>query len=162
MIKEKETRLLRRKVLGRKEISNLKKEANIFLVDVKTNAVTRAEIQDGSKVFIFHGEALVANKKDIFFPTLKNPIIEMLPSIIVDMGTIPYVCNGADIMAPGIVKVNGNFKEGEVVVIKDVKHNKSLAIGQTLFTSQEIQEKEKGKVIANLHYVGDRIWEAIV
>jgi PUA domain protein len=77
------------------------------------------------------------------------------------MGAIPYVCNGADVMAPGITDMIGEFEEGDIVVVRDVRHNKALAVGKAMRTSREIMDSKKGKVIRNLHYVGDRLWDAI-
>ena len=50
------------------------------------------------------------------------------PKIVVDMGAIPYVCKGATVMAPGIVRVEGEFGKGDLVLIVDMKHGKALAL----------------------------------
>jgi predicted RNA-binding protein (TIGR00451 family) len=75
------------------------------------------------------------------------------------MGAIPFVCKGADVMAPGITEIKTPFEEGALVVIRDVKHGKALALGKALRSSTSIMTEKKGKVIKNLHYVGDKIWE---
>ena len=46
------------------------------------------------------------------------------------MGAIPYVCKGATVMAPGIVRVEGEFGKGDLVLIVDMKHGKALALGR--------------------------------
>ena len=51
-----------------------------------------------------------------------------------------------------------DFEKCCFVVIRDEKHSKPLAIGEALFSSEEISKMEKGKVILNLHYIGDKIW----
>lgn len=84
-----------------------------------------------------------------------------MPRIIVDMGAVPHVVGGADIMAPGIRRVQGDFKENQLVVIVDEKHGKFLAVGSSLLASRTLASTKKGKVILNLHYVGDPVWEAI-
>ena len=48
------------------------------------------------------------------------------------MGAIPYICKGADVMAPGIKEIPLNFNEGDIVVVRDIKHRKALAIGKAL------------------------------
>ena len=45
-------------------------------------------------------------------------------------------------------------------MVRDVKHGKALAIGKALKPSVAILAEKKGKVIYNLHYVGDKIWES--
>jgi len=84
-----------------------------------------------------------------------------LPRITVDMGAVPHVVGGADIMAPGIRKVEGTFGEKELVVIIDEKHGKFLSVGRSLLGSEALAATKKGKVIVNVHYVGDVVWETI-
>jgi PUA domain protein len=74
------------------------------------------------------------------------------------MGAVPYVTNGADVMAPGITEITPGLKIGTFVTIVDENFGKSLAIGELLKDSDEILETKKGKVIKNLHFVNDDIW----
>ena len=76
------------------------------------------------------------------------------------MGAVPFVCKGANIMVPGIVRVEDDFERDELVVIIDEKHSKPLAIGISLFSSNEIRKMKQGIVIKNLHFVSDKIWAA--
>lgn len=158
---EKGPKLLKRKVLGRKDVRSLKEEAGSLLGSVDTNAVSQATLEDGSTVYIYFKEAILARKKGILFPTLINSVVDDLPSALVDMGAIPYVCNGADVMAPGIMGIEGGFEKDGLLVIRDVKHRKALGIGAALYTSEEMKGLKKGKAILNLHYVGDKIWASI-
>ena len=43
-------------------------------------------------------------------------------------------------------------------MIIDETHGKKLAVGIALFASNEMNSLNSGKVIKNLHYVGDEIW----
>ncbi len=158
---EKGPKMLKRKVLGRRDVRSLKGEAGSLLGSVNTNSVSQATLEDGSTVYIFFKEIILAKKKDILFPTLINSAIDDLPSALVDMGAIPYVCNGADVMAPGIMDIEGEFEKDGLLVIRDVKHKKALGIGAALYTSEEMRGLKKGKAILNLHYVGDKIWASI-
>lgn len=158
---EKGPKLLKRKVLGRRDVRSLKEEAGSLLGFVDTNAVSQATLEDGSTIYIFFKEAILARKNDILFPTLINSVIDDFPSALVDMGAIPYVCNGADVMAPGIMEIEGEFGKDGLLVIRDVKHRKALGIGAAQYSSEEMRELKKGKAILNLHYVGDKIWASI-
>jgi PUA domain protein len=158
---EKGPKLLKRKVLGRRDVRSLKEEAGALLGSVDTNAVSQATLEDGSTVYLFFKEAILARKKGVLFPTLINSAIADLPSALVDMGAIPFVCNGADVMAPGIMDIEGEFGKDGILVIRDVKHRKALGIGVALFPSSEMRELKKGKSILNFHHVGDKIWESI-
>jgi PUA domain protein len=74
------------------------------------------------------------------------------------MGAIPYVCKGADVMAPGIVRIEGEFSKGDLVLVVDEKHGKSLALGESLRDSQSARNLKQGPVVKNEHYVSDKIW----
>ncbi|NIN69992.1 MAG: RNA-binding protein, partial [Anaerolineae bacterium] len=92
-------------------------------------------------------------------PYLGGTHVDRLPRVVVDMGAIPYVCNGADVMAPGVTDMD-SFMAGDLVVVRDVTHGKALAVGRALKSSSDIEAARKGKVLENLHYVGDRLWKA--
>ena len=110
---------------------------------------------------------ILVNKKPVFFyyqdkivPTLKLlQEKEVLKTITVDMGAVKFVINGADIMRPGIVEIeDGIEKEGFIVII-DVNNKKPLAVGVALLSSEEMRSSGGGKVIKNIHYVGDDLWK---
>lgn len=123
---------------------------------VETESVKNSEIilVDGSPVAFRRDGQLV--------PVLtNNAAIEKLPKVTVDMGAVPHVVGGADIMAPGVRGVQGSFAEKALVVVVDEKHGKFLAVGRALFDSANLAATKKGKVVTNLHYVGDLVWETI-
>lgn len=161
MAEEKGPRLLKRKVLGRRDVKSLKAEAGNLFGSLNTNAVSQATLEDGSTIYMVSKEVILGRKNNILFPTLANPVINDLPSALVDMGAIPYVCNGANVMAPGIMDIEGEFEKDGLLVIRDVKHRKALGIGAALYSSEEMRGLKKGKAILNLHYVGDNIWASI-
>ncbi len=116
---------------------------------------------DDVMVFMIDGRPFLVSRKGRLIPALQNDsILAKLPRVIVDMGAIPHVVNGADIMAPGIRKIEGEFAASGLVVVADEKFGKPLAIGAALVSSQKMSETRKGKVIENLHYVGDSAWNA--
>lgn len=84
-----------------------------------------------------------------------------LPRITVDMGAVPHVCNGSDVMAPGIRKIEGDFVVGSLLTVVDERHGKFIAVGESLLGLEEMKAARRGKVIKNLHYVGDKVWDAI-
>ena len=83
------------------------------------------------------------------------------PKIVVDMGAVPYVCKGATVMAPGIVKIEGEFVKGDLVVVVDMKHGKALGLGETLMDAETARQTKKGPVTKTLHFVSDKIWDCI-
>jgi len=114
------------------------------------------------KIFIINGVPCLAKSDGNLFPTLLfKEMLALIPKVTVDMGAVPHICNGADIMAPGIVKIDGDFKEKTFVVVLDEKYEKPIAIGRALFDSESSRAPRQGKIFENLHYVGDSVWNAI-
>ena len=127
----------------------------------KTPKVEVAEF-DGIKIFIFDSKPLVALYNDVVFPTLIfDESLKALPKVIVDMGAVPHICNGADVMAPGIVELEGEFCKGDLTAVLDERNRRVIAVGLALKGSEEIAGAKRGKVIRNLHYVGDKLWRLI-
>ena len=120
------------------------------------------EMVKSSEVIFVDGVPVAFKREGQFVPVLTNTVaLEKMPRVTVDMGAVPHVVGGADIMAPGIRKVEGTFREKELVVIVDEKHGKFLSVGRSLLGSETLAATKKGKVIVNIHYVGDVVWETI-
>jgi PUA domain protein len=106
------------------------------------------------------------NKKPILFfyedkpiPLLKILLQEqILKKIIVDMGAVRFLCNGADVMRPGVVEIDDDIEKGEIVAVIDEKNKTPLVVGKTMYDSKEMQQKNDGRIIKNLHYIGDALW----
>ena len=112
-----------------------------------------------AEVFFFDGRPLLARSNGVLFPTLYfEELFSIIPKIVVDMGAVPYVCKGADVMAPGVRAIKGEFKENNLLLIVDERHGKPLAIGVALFSSEDMKALNSGKIVKNLHYVGDKLW----
>ena len=161
MREDSKQRLSKRRVLGRKHARRLNDEIEELLGPVKFNTLGQAQVDGDVIVYLLDGVVQFARRNDTLFPTLNNPNLSEMPSVSVDMGAIPYVCNGADVMAPGIMEVLGDFRCSQLVVIRDIEYGKALAVGVSLISSSEIKKMDKGKAIMNLHYVGDKLWKAL-
>ena len=147
------------------------KEAKQILNEVSERLKVNVEDLFGSKVNIEVAEAdigkiYLVNGKPLFFkvgerllPTLLFPeFVSQAPKIVVDMGAVPYVCNGADVMAPGIVRVEGEFGKGDLVLVVDEKHGKPLALGESMSNVESARNIKQGAVVKTLHFVSDKIW----
>jgi PUA-domain protein len=125
---------------------------------------SRVEIETvkDSEIIFVDGVAIAFRRKGELAPVLTNTsALDGMPRVVVDMGAVPHVVGGADIMAPGIRKVTGEVVEGRFLVVVDEKHGKYLAVGRALLGTGPMAATKKGKVVENVHYVGDLIWEAI-
>ena len=119
------------------------------------------EIHD-LEVFLVGGKPLMVRSNTELFPTLIfDKVLSCLPQIVVDMGAVPHVCNGADVMAPGVRRITGKFKERDLLLVTDERHGKPLAIGLALFNSHNMNEIKHGKIVQTIHHIGDKIWQFV-
>ncbi len=82
-----------------------------------------------------------------------------LPRVYVDAGAVPHILNGADVMVPGITRVEGDFGEGEKLFVADEEKKRVFAVGKALMSSETIREAGRGKAVLNVHYAGDELWK---
>jgi len=61
-------------------------------------------------------------------------------------------------MAPGIVSFPLNVKVDDLVSVRS-QNNKILSIGVVLDSFTEKLQQRKGRVIKNIHYVGDELFK---
>ena len=125
----------------------------------KTKTLMTHEIDDD--VSLITGEDFTAIKfGKIYLPFLSETVLlEKFPKVVVDSGAIKFVCNGANVMRPGIKNFT-KFDKDQIVCVVEETHNKFLAIGRSLVSSDELPSITKGEVVKNLHYISDRFWEA--
>jgi PUA-domain protein len=135
-------------------------------IDIKAlfGADLRIEFAESKNVtlYVINNKSLLARKDNMILPTLtSDDILKFLPQVVVNMGAVPHVCNGADVMAPGIVTVKGDFGKDSFVVVVDERHQKPLAVGTTLYDSEALRNLKQGKTIKNVHWVGDDLWQIL-
>ncbi len=145
--------------MKRKAAKKLLAELSDTFGDLQAGKVETAKFEE-KELYLFDESIEFVKDENGFYPFLGGSYLDNLPKVVVDMGAIRFVCNGADVMAPGITDM-GTFGVGDIVVIRDVTHGKALAIGVAKKSSVDIEMSKKGKVIKNLHYVGDKLWGAV-
>ena len=112
-------------------------------------------------VYFVDGAPLIVRTKVGLLPSLRfTKAIDLLPHVVVDMGAVAHIANGADVMRPGIRDLRGDFGKGNLVVIVDEKFGKPIALGLAEVDSMEMKRVSKGKVIRSVHYVGDELWKS--
>jgi PUA domain protein len=112
-----------------------------------------------NKKFLIHDNFSAIQLDRTILPFVGNTsLINYFPYILVDMGAIKFICNGAKIMRPGIIYFEF-FVKNDIVVVKDKEHLKPLAVGTALEDSEKSKLLSRGHIINNLHYVGDKFWE---
>ncbi len=136
-------------------------ESYVRFVDSKAN-IEVVEVEDDLEVFLIERKPVLFMKSKRIYPTLSfMGALESLPKAVVDMGAVGHICNGADIMAPGIVRFEGEFSGKSLILVVDLKHGKPLALGEVLYDSETAKTTKKGIVIKNVHFVGDKVWGAM-
>jgi len=148
-----------RRWLSNKELRKVKREAGVygFLGELKRLELT---VVRGVEVYISSGMPILFRHEGMLYPTLRVLLEHNVDSswVAVDMGAVPHIVNGADVMAPGVVSAHGELTEGSWAWVRDVDHGKPLCVGTALMSGAEMVEARSGKAVKNLHHVGDAVW----
>ena len=138
----------------------ISKVSDQWHIDIpKTKTLTLYELEDN--ISLITGENLTILKNgDVYIPFLSEiALLDRFPKVTVDAGAIKFVCNGANVMRPGI-KNYTEFEKDSIVCVVEETHNKYLAVGKSLVSSVDMSSITKGEVIKSLHYISDKYWEA--
>ena len=150
-LKEKEAKALLDKASRelKKDLTKMFDKINLEIVETESD-----------KFYLINDKPVLFQTNEKVYPTLMfNEYLTQAPKATVDMGAIPHVCKGANVMAPGIRKLEGDFIRGDIMVVVDEKYGKPIALGETLYDSTEAGNVKQGIMIRTVHFVGDNIWE---
>ncbi len=112
----------------------------------------RLLLRDDEAIAIILGEAITPTVRGLLaFPAQKR-------YVTVDMGAVPFVYNGADVMAPGIVEADPAIRPGDFVWVRDEKNHRPLAVGRAIMDGPTMAREERGKALETVHHVGDDLW----
>lgn len=125
------------------------------------------DVSKKDTVEVIDEHIILINRKPCFFyyekkvvPTLQLlQEKELLQKIVVDMGAVKFLVSGADLMRPGVKEIDPSIKKDDFVVVVDVNNKKPLMVGLALFDAEEMKKMVSGKVVKNIHSVGDAIWK---
>ncbi|MBI4151574.1 DUF1947 domain-containing protein [Candidatus Woesearchaeota archaeon] len=126
-------------------------------IEIREDSLTLL-IVNGKPCFFFHDQQWVPTLH--FVQHQLSEQRKILKTVVVDMGAIKFLVGGADVMRPGVVKIDPEIVKDEPVVIVDQNNHKPIIVGIALFSGAEMEEAQSGKIIKNIHYVGDAIWKA--
>ncbi len=142
-------------------IEDLENEFNEIFFDI--NSTVEIGEVEGIRFIFVESQAAFMYLEDKTCFTLKG--IELFKPknrfVVVDMGAVKFVTNGADVMAPGIIDADKNIKENDFVWICDEHNKKPLAVGFATISGEDMVSGDKGKAVRIIHYVGDSIWEFV-
>lgn len=157
LLRTKELRQLRKQL---EKVPNMEHKAIREAPSSKVQ-VERIVLDNKSELYFIGGELWLVIQQDLIYPGLPALLSEnvQLPKVVVDMGAVSHIANGADVMAPGIYDLDKKLVKGKLAVIIDQKNLMPLAVGQMLLDAETILEINKGRAIDTLHYVGDPLWK---
>jgi len=119
----------------------------------------RALLLDRGKLYL-DGLMIIRNERGVF-PFLGDPeLLKSFPRVVVDMGAIRSIINGAKVMRPGIREMARGLAKGAIVIVSDEKFGKAISVGTLMDDSDSLLARESGAAIYNEHYIGDRYWKA--
>ena len=87
----------------------------------------------------------------------ESELLQRFPHVIVDMGAVKFMCNGANVMRPGI-KEYSEFEDGSIVCVIEESQHKFLSVGKAIVPSSKLESMKRGEVLKNLHYISDKYW----
>ena len=141
-------------------VARLEKSLGLSLTLPKSAQADCAEPEEGV-VFVRLEEYEFVQTGDSFFPFLgSQPTLALFPSVVVDEGAIRFLINGADVMRPGIKKMDDWGAAGKMVIVKEEKKGRAIAVGPTIVSGAEAGPMSRGGCVKNLHHVGDHYWNA--
>ena len=147
-------------LISKSDTANVLKEINaqwkMELPKIKNLKIY--ELEENAEIIM--GEWLTALKiGQMYLPFLTDTeTLKKFPSVTVDMGAVKFMCNGANVMRPGIRSFT-EFEKDQLVCIVEESQKKFLAVGRSLVSSKEMETMNKGIAIENLHYISDKYWE---
>jgi PUA domain protein len=151
---------LKSNLISKSDTANVLKEINaqwkMELPKIKNLKIY--ELEENAEIIM--GEGLTALKiGQMYLPFLSDTeTLKKFPSVTVDMGAVKFMCNGANVMRPGIRSFT-EFEKDQLVCIVEESQKKFLAVGRSLVSSKEMETMNKGIAIENLHYISDKYWE---
>ena len=149
-------------VLSRRDsgetISKVEASLGLDLIMPKSVQALCSEPEEGA-VFVAFDAFEFVQTGDAYLPYLgSQATLALFPQAFVDEGAIKFLLNGADVMRPGIRKFDDWGPVGKMVVVREEKKGRAIAVGPSTVSSADAQRMSRGGCIRNAHHVGDRYW----
>jgi PUA domain protein len=143
----------------------LKKASEKLKVNLEQIFKAKATVElvqtEFAEIYLINGKPSLVKIGDVFPTLVFNEFLALSPKVVVNMGAVPHICNGANIMAPGITRFEGEFRKGDFVLVVDEKYGKPIAVGEIIYDVDVAKKATHGIVVRNIHFVGDKIWNFI-
>jgi len=116
-----------------------------------SSLVTLHKLKDAYDIWLESGDETFLRK--VIQPMEK--LVENIPKIFVRDSAVDAICNGANLYAQGVVRLDSTIKKGSLVALMTLK-NELIALGIALKTSLEIFEMDYGAVAKTIRVVMNR------
>jgi PUA-domain protein len=145
--------------MGKKSIS--KSEIKEIMDQFPSLGISKKDkVEKDGTVFYVNGRPSFFEYEGRLVPHLKVLLEKnVLKSVTIDMNAVKFIVNGADVMRPGIMVIDQNIEKDDLIVVMDQKYGKCLAVTISLFSGKDMQALSTGKVLKNIHFVGDDLWK---
>jgi PUA domain protein len=117
-------------------------------------------VEYGDGVITVDGDAKLFYDDETVYPLL--PFLlenNFLDAVTIDMGAVPAISSGADVMTPGVVDAAPGISKGSIVSVVDEDNNKPIAVATSLMDAENLRSNNSGVGATNQHYVGDTLWD---
>jgi PUA domain protein len=122
------------------------------------NIEKKVEVDEDKWLLV--GEHTLIIKGEVLAPFIGDEkLCSFFPYITIDMGAIRFITNGANVMRPGIKDFPSPFVKDDIVIVKDEKFGKLIAVCSAIMNREEAISANKGAILKNISYVGDKFWE---
>lgn len=123
--------------LRRSRVGYLSEEKSIILQDLKDAYIFWKDEDDDKEI------------RKIIHP--QERLLDHLPKIVIRDSAVDALCHGASLAVPGVVEIDSDIKNGDIVAILTMK-DEGVAIAKSTMSTEEIIQKDKG-VCASLERV---------
>jgi len=102
-----------------------------------------------------------------FLPTLRtlHKYPAMMPRLQVDVGAIPFVLRGVDLMCRGFTSKGGkcevDLPKSAPVAIYAEGRTHACAVGVTRLSTHDIRTINRDVGVDNIHFLGDGLWQLL-
>ena len=128
-------------------------------LDLSRSAQASCEEPEEGVVFVHFGDMVFVKSGETIVPFLGSPeALALFPFATVDEWAIKFMLNGADVMRPGIKSFDQWGDADRIVIVKEEKKGRAIAVGKATVSSTEAQAMAKGVCLKNVHHLGDRYW----
>jgi len=130
-------------------------------VDLNLTRSSQARCEEPKEgvIFAHFGDLVFVQATGQYIPFLGSQgALSLFPAATVDEGAIRFLLNGADVMRPGVKSYDQWGGSNRIVVVKEEKKGRAIAVGLSMLQSESMAEVSKGTCLKNVHHVGDEYW----